>query len=351
MRSLEQSLSEHNLIVLRVIAEWIGIDLTGTDKGEAVETLAQMLAQVDLREEMAEMEPGEAEALRALIAPGGRIPVAAFSRDFGDIRPMGPGRLEREEPWLDPYSPAEALWYRGFLFRGFDTTSEGHLEFFYIPTDMLAHLPMEEVVPSEPVVSVPVIHAIEPPTAVEPASNDAVDDLTTLLAFAHHTGLLPDHLHELNALLVNPDRQRRSLFLTLADEMGLVKRQNDGLRPTRSAIDWLQQSREQQLRAMMDAWSQSGWNELRHTPGLICEGEGWQNDPIAARTALLDALPRTDEWVHGDDLLATVKRADPDFQRPDGNYDTWYIRDEATRQYLSGFADWDLVEGRLLSFP
>ena len=32
---------------------------------------------------------------------------------------MGPGKMEREEPWLDPANAAESLWYRGFLFRGF----------------------------------------------------------------------------------------------------------------------------------------------------------------------------------------------------------------------------------------
>ena len=154
MRSLHQSLSEHNLIVLRVIAEWIGIDLTGTDKDGAVDTLAQMLAQMDLREELEELQPEEANALIALIAEGGRMPVAAFSRDFGDIRPMGPGRLEREEPWLDPYSPAEALWYRGFLYRGFDTTDDGHLEYVYIPDEMMARVPAVEVTAPQPAAAI-----------------------------------------------------------------------------------------------------------------------------------------------------------------------------------------------------
>lgn len=351
MRSLQQSLNDHNLIVLRVIAEWIGLDLTGTDKAGAVDTLAQMMAQIDLREEMEELQPEEAQALLVLIGQGGRLPVATFSRDFGDIRPMGPGRLEREEPWLDPYNAAEALWYRGFIFRAFDTSGDVHVEYIYIPTEMMARLPAAPA-PAQPTPTsaAPALSPAEPPIAITTAPNDAVDDLTTLLAFAHHTGLQSDHLPRLDALLVRPDRPRRSLLLTLADEMGLVRRQNDELRPTRAAIDWLGQTRPQQQRAMVDAWSRSGWNELRRTPGLICEGEGWQNDPILARTALLDVLPRAADWVRIDDLFTAVKDTDPDFQRPDGNYDTWYIRDEATRHYLTGFADWDRVEGRLLTF-
>ena len=33
MRTLEQALLDHELIVLRVIGEWLRLDLTGTDKG------------------------------------------------------------------------------------------------------------------------------------------------------------------------------------------------------------------------------------------------------------------------------------------------------------------------------
>ena len=45
-----------------------------------------------------------------------------------------------------------------------------------------------------------------------------------------------------------------------------------------------------------------------------------------------------------------MKRADPDFQRPDGNYSGWYLRDAETGRYLSGFESWDAVDGRLLRF-
>jgi hypothetical protein len=100
----------------------------------------------------------------------------------------------------------------------------------------------------------------------------------------------------------------------------------------------------------MDAWSSSGWNDLCHTPSLRCEGEHWHNDPILARTALLEALPQTPDWYRLADLVSHIKKTDPDFQRPDGNYDTWYVRDVAQDNYLSGIENWELVEGRLLAF-
>ena len=160
----------------------------------------------------------------------------------------------------------------------------------------------------------------------------------------------PDRLPNLDGLLVKADRDRRSLLLTLATEMSLLRRADDLLRPTRAALDWLKQSREAQLRSLVDAWSRTVWNELRHTPGLMAEGESWQNDPLPARTALMDTLPADEQWYRLADVVAVIRRLDPDFQRPDGNYETWYIRDAETHEYLSGFGNWERVEGRLLRF-
>jgi hypothetical protein len=350
MRTLEQALLDHELIVLRVIGEWLGLDLTGSGKTAAVEQLTEAFAQADLVSEMEYLEPEEAAALADLVRQGGRAPVAIFARDHGDVRLMGPGRMEREEPWLDPANPTESLWYRGFIYRGFDQTAEGALEFYYLPQELLNRLAPPAPAPRDatPADEEPVLRPVDAPDATTPPPTDAVDDLTTLLALAQRNGLSAEGAD--HDLLMSPDRDRRSLLLTLAKEMSLLRQVDEHWRPTRAALEWLQQSREAQLRALVDAWSRSGWNELRHTPGLIAEGEGWQNDPLTARVALMDALPADEQWYRLADVAAVIRRQDPDFQRPDGNYETWYVRDAATRQYLSGFGDWDKVEGRLLRF-
>jgi hypothetical protein len=347
---LEQALTEHDLLVLRVIGEWLGLDLTGTGKPAAVTQLTSALLQVNLPQELEYLEPDDAQALQELVRLGGRAPVAVFARDFGEVRMMGPGRLEREEPWLDPVSPAESLWYRGYLYRGFDETPEGPIEFFFLPQELLAQFHNPKASGDREPSSKGTISPAADPGYIREAVTDAVDDLTTLLALAQRTGLRSELLPDLDRLLVNPDRARRSLLLTLATEMSLLRRSNDLLRPTRSAPDWLRLSREAQLRALVDAWSRSIWNELRHTPDLICEGEGWQNDPLPARTALMDVLPTDGNWYRLDDIVEAVKNIDPDFQRPDGNYDTWFIRDAEMGGYLGGFENWGKVEGRLLRY-
>lgn len=349
MHSLATALDDHDLIVLRVIGEWWELDLTGADKAGSIKALAERLAQLDMPQEMQFLPPEEAAALQDLVAGNGRVPVATFSREHGEVRLMGPGKLEREEPWFDPVSPAEALWYRGFLYRGFDETAEGTIEFYYLPHELLAQFPQEKVEAVVRETAVSTLSPCEPPKEWHTAVTDAVDDLTTMLALAQQTQFQSGKL-DWPRYLLNPDADRRSLLLTLARELGFLREVEAGLRPTRTAVDWLKQSREAQLHALANAWSSSAWNDLCHTPGLKCEGEGWANDPILARTALLDALPRSSDWFAVADLVHYLHENDPDFQRPDGNYDTWYIREASGADYITGFENWDKVEGRLLPF-
>ncbi len=474
MRTLKQALADHELIVLRVIGEWWELDLTGSDKTSSVNELAITLENLNMTMERDHSPPEEADALNALIANNGRMPVAIFARDHGDVRMMGPGKLEREEPWFDPQNAAEALWYRGMLYRGFDDTAEGLIEFYYLPSELYAqfdesggapepsdsapiveelaeddeievedeedqeeesfsgeleyadedeHTPeFEEDPPPEfdesggeaakaqkqrsyepigteedeptfgkgPLPDYPkpkaairnipepeyvpldnqgveqiddsdsadtpqkqsakILTAVEPPKSVPKERVDTVDDLTSILIMAQKIGLDKETSAELDKYLVDKDPERRSLLINLALEMEMVKQTPNGLRTTRTAVNWLQQSRERQLREIADAWSRSMWNELRHTPEIQCEGENWENDPILARNGLLEAIPRNIKWFKIHDLVQNMKLKMPDFQRPDGNFDTWYIRDKATQQYISGFDNWELVEGRLIAF-
>jgi hypothetical protein len=353
MRTLEQALQDHELIVLRVLGEWWELDLLGTDKVGCVSALAEVLSQLDMTQEINFVSPEEKAALQDLIANDGRLPVAAFSRKHGEVRMMGPGKLEREEPWFDPVSASEALWYRGFLYRAFDETADGVMEFYYLPDEMMAQFSQTDSSQTSAIETVsvmPTITAMPAPEAVETAVTTAVDDLTTLLAIAQTTPELLEDPPSLSRYLQNSNSDRQSLLMTLADEMGLLRHTENGLRPTKTAVYWLQQSREAQLQDMANAWSSSVWNDLWHTPGLRCEGEGWSNDPLLARTALLEKLERTGEWYSLKALVTLIKETDPDFQRPDGNYDTWYVRDLQSDAYVRGFANWDLVEGRLLRF-
>jgi hypothetical protein len=93
------------------------------------------------------------------------------------------------------------------------------------------------------------------------------------------------------------------------------------------------------------------FNELRLMPGIICEGE-WKNQPQETREFLLnliDAIPEG-KWWSLNAFVRDIKQRYADFQRPAGDYDSWFIQRAADGQYLRGFASWDQVDGALVKF-
>ena len=78
----------------------------------------------------------EKEALVWLDDREGREVWDHFRRQFGEIREMGAGRLDRERPDLAPISPVEGLWYRALIARGFFESDTGLQEYAFIPEDL-----------------------------------------------------------------------------------------------------------------------------------------------------------------------------------------------------------------------
>jgi hypothetical protein len=151
---------------------------------------------------------------------------------------------------------------------------------------------------------------------------------------------------------MGPEASRLDWLHCLAERMGLVEEERGRLRPARTkARAWLSTSDEEALRLVQDAWRDDpAWNDLAWVPELIWEERGAPYDPLLARRAVFRWLARCPigAWLHVGGFVAAVKAIDPDFQRPDADYTTWYVRDGLTDEYLSGFESWDAVEGRLL---
>ena len=111
-------------------------------------------------------------------------------------------------------------------------------------------------------------------------------------------------------------------------------------------------SRLQALSLLTKAWRASeSLNELRLVPGLVCEGE-WINQPRATREFLLhllEGLPKG-KWWSLPAFIRAIKEKYPDFQRPAGDYDSWFIKRLSDGIFLRGFASWDEVEGALVRY-
>ncbi|HSB64947.1 MAG TPA: helicase-associated domain-containing protein, partial [Anaerolineales bacterium] len=115
---------------------------------------------------------------------------------------------------------------------------------------------------------------------------------------------------------------------------------------------FLETRRGEALLQLYKIWGQSDHiNELRQLPGLILEGK-WKNDPLHARQAILGWLTNiaAGTWWNLSSFISSIKLRAPDFQRPAGDYDSWFIKDEPSGEYLRGFEHWDEVDGKLIRY-
>src|SRR5258706_7908639 len=184
MPDFTHSLLKQDIGHLRIIAEFWGLELESTEVDSAREELSASLLDFELLAELMDsLSPQADSAVTALVAAEGRIPWAAFTRKYGDIREMGAGKRDRERPHLRPSSTTEILFYRGLVARAFFETDKGSQEFAYIPDDLLLLIESrKEGVPLE------ATQALGRPASPgekgkEILANDYIlDDATTMLA-------------------------------------------------------------------------------------------------------------------------------------------------------------------------
>ena len=347
MPDLFDSLLKQDIGFLRIIAELWGLDLDSKNADAAREKLTISLLDPNLLSELIDSLSPEADsAITALVNAGGRIPWPTFTRKFGEIREAGAGKRDRTKPHLNPISVAEILYYRGLLARSFFDTKKGPQEFAYIPDDLLSLL-NREVHEDKKEVKKDELEAFGRPASPAekgrevPANDLILDDATTLLA-ALRIGR-SDWLRRIP--LGQSDFQLESL-LTTAKLLKENQPQTDAVKV------FLETSRTDALKMLQDAWIEShSFNELRLMPSIICEGE-WKNQPQETREFLLnllDAIPEG-KWWSLNAFVRDIKTKYADFQRPAGDYDSWFIKRASDGQYLRGFEHWDEVDGALIRF-
>jgi hypothetical protein len=360
LRTLRQCLIDTELAHLRVIARLWGLEVKASQPLEIAAELAASLADpAHAAHAWQALPDDERAALAALLAADGMMPAAIFRRRFGEIRPMGPGRLERETPWRDPLGPAEGLWYRGLIYQGFIEEGGQTYPIYYVPAELRAALPAG----AEKATTTIQLKPAASPAQRLVAGDLLLDDVTTALAFVHNEmarpGAVPNAWPEparqaLARQLRDRDPERLAFILHVLDHLGWTRPGDDGrLRLVAEPVTaWLKGTPDEGRATLVRAWREmTDWNELWRLPSLQPDDTGtWRNDPALARAALLRHLEALTpgEWVRLDDFVNAVKVADPDFQRPGGDYEAWYIRDAANGAYLTGFESWDQVEGALV---
>ncbi len=370
MPSLFQSLQNRDIGFLRIIAQLWGIELITSDAEKTLNDLAKALVDLSLFTDIVtSLTSDSRSALGALAKADGKLPWVQFSRMFGEIRPAGSARRDREQIYLHPASISEVLFFRGLLARAFFELPTGVQEFAYIPEDFLP-LIHQVGLPMSPFGGSPTdfgnnmnIHgnSTEAGTLSGPigriasqkerekiilASDRILDDATTLLAALRMGYSFPNTGIPVTTVLK---------FL-LAAQILSSSMNDDGserfipqIEPVRH---FLKASREDALGILVKAWEESeSFNELRQVPGLICEGS-WSNKPVSTRKFLLsiiEMVPKNNWWNLPSFILA-IKENYPDFQRPAGDYDSWFIKRQSDGTYLRGFPSWDSVDGALIRY-
>ncbi len=357
VKTLHDCLADYDTVLLRAIAERWGIELTTNRQPDmSAEIAAALVRPGTISEAIEWLTDEEGRALDRLIANGGRMRIHRFEQQAGSIRRFGPGSLAREAPWRMPASAAEGLWYRALIARGFAQEADTAVEFVFVPTDLRPLLPAPRTA----------LDPFEVPGAPDPHTMDmgtpeAVDDVCTLLSLAYaralglHAGRLSDTaMGLLQVQALDPMEARIDFLFHTSRAAGLLRTQGRSVQMARErARNWLEQPRMQQLRVLWEAWRGSTeWNDLWHVPGIRCEETGWQNDPVAGRAAVIELVGRCppDTWLSIAGLSQTVRQHVSDYLRPDGDFESWYIRDVRSGEYLMGFHHWDQVEGALLSY-
>lgn len=319
-------------------------------------------------------------AVQLLIGTGAAMPEAKFVRVFGDIRRMGEGQLKREQPHRAPLTSAEALYYRGLIAQSFENGDAGPRTMVIIPRDLLAVLPVNKTGYSklepgddeglidgggeaEPIAALDPLPAEEVKN-VKPADTSLVDDLTTLLAYLRlKTPLLDGEsvaAGDYKALaphLLTQGETRTRFMLAVGVAADLIEVTNGRAAPSRAgAPKWLGKTRHEQVRALADAWRVAAvWVDLWQVPGLRVDASAGampQYSPANARAALLEIMMHTlpgSAWWSMDQFIELVAEDSADFQRPNGDFDSWYIYDQGGA-LLAGIDNWWSVEGAMIDF-
>jgi hypothetical protein len=379
-----------DISLLPVLAKFWKVNIVGLDRASQIMRLRDAMLNPEQTESAWDsLDDRQRGALQMLIGSGGKMPMAKFARLFGEVRQMGAAQIERENPLQKPANVAEALFYRGLVAQAFEMAEAGPRLVVYVPADLARALPTKKTsypgfstidpkdaeafaaaeaaaatqgTPLPPDLDEPLIEPLMEVTGIKQADTSIVDDLTTVLAYLQLVTPLLDEdtlaeqdRDQLKPHLLKFDDDRLSFLFALGLSANLIEIINGKAYPRRvEARQWMEARRSEQIRTLVEHWRASPtYRELWHVPGLYPDpgGELDQYDAAAVRgviVELLEMVPRSDWWAL-DQFINAVKETDADFQRPNGDYESWYIRDERG-DYLTGFDNWESVEGALLEF-
>ncbi len=341
MPDLETALAHSDFGFLRIIANLWGIDLNAPDAKSALPLLIRQMNDASKVQVTVENLPEEArQALSLLRNHKGRLSWSQFFHRFGNVREMGPAKRDREQPYLNPVSPAEVLWYRALIARAFFDTPNGPEEFAYIPNELLGHI--RQIALPATIDPAAIVYG-RPATAREhnnplPADDSILDHSCTLLASLRSKREIP------------PIPIPQTFLMAVMQTANILLK--DQLPEPGATRKFLTRPRGEALAFLAGSWLKSKTiDDLTMVPQFSIEGNH-NNNPLNTRTFVLSLLKEipADTWWSVSGFIASIQQFNPDFQRTAGEYDAWLVRLEESGEFIRGYEYWDKVEGALLRY-
>lgn len=340
MLDIQNTLSGQDLGFLKIVANAWGIEIKAPDAYKARIQLATAMNDPEIIKEIYDVLPEDVKfAFDTLLENDGRTPWAKFARDFGEIQVMGSAKRDRERPDLHPKTPTEYLWYRAFIGRAFFSTETEPQEFAFIPEEIFNQLKPIQIQEKQTPGRIASEKEIEKKKFV---TDRILDDACTILA-AMRNGFELDYLKHFCEV---PPNFLRSLL----SDLNLVS-QNGAVEPEKVRL-FLESSRNESLLTLVKSWIESDTiNELYFLPELIIDGNLDHNPKLARQFVMeqISLIPK-DQWWNIESFISYIFQTNPDFQRPAGNYDSWYIKDKKTDAYLRGFEHWKDIDGAYIYY-
>ena len=319
---------------------------------------AAMLQPENVRAALAQLGGRERAALELVQAHAGVVAAAVLEREYGGVREVA--NYANPRAYLlalaAPPEPTERLFVLGFL----QLLTNGTNRSYAIPSDLLAALPATQPLQT----TLNVLPAAAPDPSQPGEFTPIEQDLLTLIGLADAGEMSQIPTGGLNKAslvklagewqpgkkLSGVSREEHIPYLrflrTLAEAAGFLRSAADGqLRPTRAALEWMQLPPLDRSRQLLDAYIAAPFDELV-TFRRFSFAHAYGRDLARAKRSLIRLLAPLEAatWYSFADLVAAVKRVEPDFARPSGRYDTWGIRDYCGNR-LDGFEHWEAVEG------
>ena len=341
MPSLQKLLQSYDVdLLMRIAHSWGFIDdLTSREQVEEW-LLKTMTDNTSLSELVETLSETALKAWQTLKASNGRIPWSEFTRQFGNLRSLGPAARQREKPDLHPLDATEELYYRGLISRAFLDADPEPREYAFIPQEIIG-----DSKTTRPEISFPAVRPVSQSEIKrhQPANTRLLDHVIDWLSCLRMENTLPGNYFD-NAEVTESFIKAISLI------EGLVSNKYEIL--TEETAIFLRTNRVKTLKKWFGDWrDSSAVNDLLMIPGLEFDGV-WRNDSVFSRNFILHILTKFDlqTWYSIASFVSNIEKTKPDFQRPAGNFDTWSIRKAGSSTYLVGRQYWNEIDGAYIRY-